>query len=511
MQSQSEVAEARYRIIETIGRGGMGEVCLGDDLILHRRVALKFLTSSGDVDAVDQLLTEARAAAALDHPFICSIYEVTHLDRRPCIAMEYVRGETLERRLRRGPIGLAEGLRIGEEMAEALEAAHKRRVIHGDLKPANVILTEDEHIKVMDFGLATRLPVTDDVDDERVTRIIPVHVGFVRGTPAYMAPERIRGSAGDRRSDIFAFGILVYELLSGTNPFVRVGLEATLGAILGEPAMHLHDRVPAIPPAVGHVVAQMLAKDPTRRYQSFSEVRTDLRRLSLELAVPPRYAASAVVEPAPADSRAELVGRDAERALLLRSIKQAASGQGTLVVLRGDAGIGKTRLAEDALAAARRLGYQTLLGRCDEQEGAPPLLPYIEMLEEASRVMAVSTFRQAVEPSAPELAKLLPELYRLFPNMEPPLELPPQLRQRFLFTNFLEFLTRCSRLSPLLVFVDDLQWADESTLQLTQHLRCMSRRCPFSSSRHTAKWSPPPRAASPRLSSIVCAVTAERR
>ena len=133
---------ARYRIVEAIGRGGMGEVCLADDLMLHRQVALKFLTSPGESDALDQLLTEARAAAALDHPFICSIYEVTELDGRPCIAMEYVRGQTLERRLQHGgPLALTEGLRIAEEIAEALEAAHKRRVIHRDLKPANVMLT----------------------------------------------------------------------------------------------------------------------------------------------------------------------------------------------------------------------------------------------------------------------------------------------------------------------------------------------------------------------------------
>src|SRR5687768_7742535 len=150
--------EPRYRILEMIGRGGMGEVCLADDVMLHRKVALKFVTAPDETRGLDQLLGEARAAAALDHPFICSIYEVTSLDGRPCIAMEYVRGESLERRLRSGPLRVGEALRIAEEIAEALDAAHKRRVIHRDLKPANVMLTEDGHAKVMDFGLATRLP-----------------------------------------------------------------------------------------------------------------------------------------------------------------------------------------------------------------------------------------------------------------------------------------------------------------------------------------------------------------
>ena len=207
----------RYQIVEIIGRGGMGEVCLADDVMLDRKVALKFVTAPGETDGLEQLLGEARAAAALDHPFICSIYEVTALDGRPCIAMEYVRGESLERRLRGGPLPLAEALRVAEEIAEALDAAHKRRVVHRDLKPANVMLTEDGHIKVMDFGLAARLPHTDAVD-QTATVAIAATEDVVRGTPAYMAPEQIRGEPADRRSDIFAFGILLYELVSGTQP-----------------------------------------------------------------------------------------------------------------------------------------------------------------------------------------------------------------------------------------------------------------------------------------------------
>ena len=210
----------------------MGEVCLADDLVLHRQLALKFISASDDQDAVDQLLTEARAAAALDHPFICAIYEVTTLDGRPCIAMEYVRGETLERRLRRGPLPVGDALRIAEEIAEALEAAHNRRIIHRDLKPANVMLTEAQHIKVMDFGIAARLTGGDHPEEEP-RRHEP---DMIRGTPAYMAPEQIRGEPADRRSDIFAFGILLYHTLAGVNPFSRGGIEATLAAILQEAA-----------------------------------------------------------------------------------------------------------------------------------------------------------------------------------------------------------------------------------------------------------------------------------
>jgi adenylate cyclase len=447
----------------------MGEVCLAEDLMLDRKVALKFVTAPDAADGLEQLLGEARAAAALDHPFICSIYEVTVLDGRPCIAMEYIRGESLERRLRGGPLPLADALRVADEIAEALDAAHRRLIVHSDLKPANVMLTEDGHIKVMDFGLARRLPHADTLD-QTATILIPRPDDVVRGTPAYMAPEQIRGEPADRRSDVFAFGILLYEMVSGSNPFKRAAIETTFAAVLREPVATLHDRMPAIPAALDALLARLLAKDPAARYHSFGDVRTTLSRLSIDIAPSSPPLPPALVNRATNDRSATLIGRDAERAQLRQSLQQATSGNGSLWLLHGDAGIGKTRLAEDTLAAARQVGCQTLIGRCYEQEDAPALIPYIEILEEASRLMSAPLFRQAVGKSAPELARLMPELHRLFPDMAPPLELPPELRQRFLFTNIREFLTRSARLMPLVIFIDDLQWADESTLQLTQHL-----------------------------------------
>ena len=358
--------EPRYRIVETIGRGGMGEVCLADDVMLHRQVALKFLATPGESGGLEQLLGEARAAAALDHPFICSIYEVTALDGRHCIAMEYVRGESLERRLRRGPLRVGDALRVAEEIAEALDAAHRRRVIHRDLKPANVMLTEDGHIKVMDFGLAARLPLTD-VSDQTVD--LSPAPALVRGTPAYMAPEQFRGEPADRRSDIFAFGVLLYEVLSGANPFRRVGIDATIAAVLGEPATQLRD----VPPALEALLARLLAKDPAARHQSFTVVRNALRRCSVET-TPSATLPPPAVDRAPGEGRARLTGRDSELTQLLNCLRQGRSGSGSLVFLFGEAGIGKTRLAEEALSAARQLGYQTLVGRCYEQDDRPVLM-----------------------------------------------------------------------------------------------------------------------------------------
>jgi len=457
----------------------MGEVCLADDLVLQRHVALKFLVSpgdSGEEDVLDRLLVEARAAAALDHPFICSIYEVTTLDGRPCIVMEYVRGETLERRLRRGPLPVAEVLHAAEEIAEALDAAHKRRIIHRDLKPANVMVTEDQHVKVMDFGLAMQLPVESLVEvagsspgaNEKSQTPRAADAGVLRGTPAYMAPEQIRGGPADRRSDIFAFGILLHELLSGSNPFHRDSLDATLAAILGEQPGDVRERA-AVPEPLAALVGGLLAKDPQTRPQSFGEIRMSLRRMSGDVSAPAASAGTPVVDRPQSDRSSRLVGRDAERAQLVDAAQQAVGGRGTLVVLEGEAGIGKTHLADEALRAARQLRCLTLVGRGYEQEPTP-LGPFIEVLEHASRVLPASTFRRVAAPTASELAMLLPELHRLFPDLKPPLELPPQLRQRFLFRNIEEFLGRCSHVAPVVVFVDDLQWADEATLQFIQHL-----------------------------------------
>jgi adenylate cyclase len=460
----------RYRVLETIGKGGMGEVCLADDLMLERRVAVKFLISpDGESRPLEQLLAEARAAASLDHPFICKIFEVTELEGRPCIVMEYVSGDTLERRLRRGRLEVAELLRLAEEIAEALEAAHKRRLIHRDLKPANVMVTDDGHIKVMDFGLAARLsPVFEGADGDAAIATTAADISTCVGTPAYMAPEQLRGAAVDHRSDIFAFGVLLYELLSGTNPFQRLALNATLDAILAHDPPDLHEQVAAVPKSVAAVVSRMLAKHPAARFQSFGDVRLELRRSSGAMALPAADAHVPVIEP-PAIG-GQLVGRESEFAELVRSIRQALAGRGGLLLIEGESGVGKSRLVEEALTAARALGCLTLVGRCSEQEGTAPLEPYIEVLEDAARLLPASAFGDVVGRTAPELARLAPEFHRLFPDMPPAIELPPELRQRFLFNNVREFLTRCCAVMPVTVFLDDLQWADESTLQLTLYL-----------------------------------------
>jgi len=276
---------AHYRVHARIGQGGMGEVYVADDLTLNRKVALKFLLSSGaselagsadsdDGEGRRRLLREARAAAQLDHPFICKVYEVAEHEGKTFLAMEYVEGATLKARLASGSLTTDEATRIGGEVAEALHFAHTRGIVHRDVKPANVMLTADGHVKVMDFGVAKRMVAplaADEVTAGAPTGTLP---GEPTGTLAYMSPEQIRSEPIDARSDVFAFGVLLHELLTGVHPFRRSSPLETAHAIVSEAATPIEQS--GVPPLLAHIVARCLEKDRARRYQSLGDVRLEL-------------------------------------------------------------------------------------------------------------------------------------------------------------------------------------------------------------------------------------------
>ena len=206
----------RYLILSSLG---MGEVFLAEDAMLERKVAIKFLPEALQSDAVAlaRFEREAKSAAALDHPYICKIYELATMDGRGAIVMEHVAGQTLERVLAAGPLAPAQAIQIAAEVAEALVEAHARRILHRDLKPANLMLTEQGHVKVMDFGLAKRLQGPGGSDSGDITPGSLTETGTLLGTPAYMAPEQVRGESVDARSDIFSFGMVLFELQTGAG------------------------------------------------------------------------------------------------------------------------------------------------------------------------------------------------------------------------------------------------------------------------------------------------------
>ena len=279
---------SHYRILSKIGQGGMGEVYLAEDLQLDRKVALKFLPEgqAPDETARRRLLREANAAARLDHPFITKVYEVGEGAPAagdpgiPFIAMELVEGETLKARLARGPLPMADALRIASEIAEALEFARQRGIVHRDLKPANVMLTSDGHAKVMDFGIAKHVSIRA-ADGGRVDGPSMTSTGEITGTPAYMAPEQLKGLPVDSRADIFALGVCLYEMVTGTHPFMKESAFATADVILNQPAPPLDRYLKDPPPGLEHVFRRALAKEPDERYQSFKDLRIDLGAVEL--------------------------------------------------------------------------------------------------------------------------------------------------------------------------------------------------------------------------------------
>jgi serine/threonine protein kinase/tetratricopeptide (TPR) repeat protein len=267
-----------YRILSLLGAGGMGEVYRAHDAKLRRDVALKVLPRelAHDPERRTRLLQEARAAAALNHPNICTVHDVGETDGHAYIAMEAVEGQPLSARLANGPLPPAELLRYALQLAEAVAHAHDRGVVHRDLKSANVMITPEGRAKVLDFGLATRLIGNDVSDVATRTQTSLTEPGAIRGTLPYMAPEQLRGQPADARSDVWALGVVLYEMAAGARPFKGQSLLELSSAILHEPPSPLPSRVAA---PLQTVIGRCLEKEPARRYQRAGEVQAALETL----------------------------------------------------------------------------------------------------------------------------------------------------------------------------------------------------------------------------------------
>ncbi|MCH8319638.1 MAG: serine/threonine protein kinase [Acidobacteria bacterium] len=272
---------SHYRILEKLGQGGMGEVFLAQDTTLDRKVALKFLPEElqQDPTARKRFLREAKSAAALDHPFICKIYEIGKAQDRTFIAMEYIQGTTLEERMAEGPLPIEDVLETAGEIADALEGAHRRGIVHRDLKPSNVMLLPEGHVKVMDFGLAKRL--TPEGEEEDVSTVL-TQEGAAVGTVPYMSPEQVRGKPLDTRSDIFSLGVVLYEMVTGVHPFKKDSIMDTAQTILSVTPPPIARYADDVPDLLQHTIRKMLAKDPGERYQTAKALMIDLRRLNLD-------------------------------------------------------------------------------------------------------------------------------------------------------------------------------------------------------------------------------------
>src|SRR5687768_16056349 len=265
-----------YKIVKPIGRGGMGAVFLAEDAKLARRIALKVLPAefTRDRDRLRRFEQEARAASALNHPNIVTIYDSGDAGDLHFIAMEFVDGVTLRERLARGRLKLGEALDVASQIASALAAAHAAGIVHRDIKPENILLRRDGYIKVLDFGLAKLMVQPATTDDAHTKSQFQTAAGIIVGTPRYMSPEQVRGSAPDTRTDIFSFGAVFYEMLSGLHAFQAATTVETMNAILNEEPPELP---PEISPALQRIVRRCLDKQPEKRFQSAEDLAFTLR------------------------------------------------------------------------------------------------------------------------------------------------------------------------------------------------------------------------------------------
>jgi tetratricopeptide (TPR) repeat protein/predicted Ser/Thr protein kinase len=263
-----------YDLLRPLGSGGMGDVYLARDRTLDRLVAIKILrgATAADGEARRRLHREAKAAAALDHPNICTVYEVgTDEHGRDFIAMQYVEGDTLARRLTEAGLGVKTTLGLVSRIADALDTAHRRGVVHRDLKPQNIIVSPSGEPKLLDFGIATLRRLSHD--EAGVSTITRLDTGALAGTPAYMAPEILRGAEADARSDLFSLGVVLYECLTRTRPFSGRTAQETWGRILHVDPEAPSKVLPGVDPALDTVCQRLLAKDPEGRFQTAAELR----------------------------------------------------------------------------------------------------------------------------------------------------------------------------------------------------------------------------------------------
>ncbi len=458
-------ASGRYAVQRLLGEGSRKRVYLAHDTRLDRDVAFALIKTEGlDESGLARVRREAQAMGRLgDHPHIVTVHDIGDEDHRPYIVSQFMPGGSVDELLQRTEqhrLPLDHSLRIADQLCQALEHAHTRNVIHRDLKPGNVWLTQDGTAKLGDFGLAVA------IDRSRLTL-----EGMMVGTVAYMPPEQALGRQPDARSDLYALGAMLYEMLTGRPPFLGDDAVAIISQHINTPPVAPSWHNPEVPRALEALLLRLLAKAPEERPESAAVVRQALQAITTAAAS--GVARGVTAEPSnPLDRLAGgvFVGREHEMDELRAGLEDALSGRGRLLMLVGEPGIGKTRTAEELMTYAQLRKAQVLWGRCYEGEGAPAYWPWVQAIRSYVHDRDPKALLSEMGSGAADIGQIVSEVRERLPGLPPPPTLEPEQARFRLFDGITTFLKNASKSEALVLVLDDLHWADKPSLLLLQFL-----------------------------------------
>lgn len=467
-----------YRIVNKVGEGGMGQVYRAEDTKLGRYVALKLLApdATGDQTAKRRLLAEAQSASVLNHPNIVTIYAIEEADGVDFIVMEFVEGETLTSHLAiNGALPLTALFDIGIQIADALDTAHSIGLIHRDIKPSNILITPKGVAKVTDFGLAKMVRLSsEEIDREAQTLAANLTgPGIVLGTAAYMSPEQTRGEPLDQRTEIFSLGSLLYEAATRTRAFNGPSVLAIMHAIaVVDPPAPSRLR-PELPREFDLIVERALAKDKNRRYSSAREMADALRSLRASITgawtgIPIVYDSDLIDRSAPS-----FVGRETEMKKLEGLLQQTIEGTGRMVFITGEPGIGKTSLSDEFLRHSRKhpLGLLISRGRCVEQYGTgEAYLPFLDAMGELLQAPGRERIAAVMRTYAPTWCMELPTAFVSSGSLEKLQQETIGATKERMMREMGDALGALASASPVVLLLEDLHWADRSSVDLLRHL-----------------------------------------